>query len=77
MYEVVNQPSPPRDRCRSSAEWRQHLVEYGFELYAGDWITIREACRSEAINELRRGQFSQSHLLFPPEFGAGDILFLQ
>lgn len=53
------------------------MEKYGFELYAGDWIAIREACRAELIDELRSGRFSESVLLFPPEFGAGDILFLQ
>ena len=53
------------------------MDRYGFELYAGDWIAIRDACRTELIDELRSGRFSESLLLFPPEFGAGDILFLQ
>lgn len=43
----------------------------------GDWIAICGACRAEAIGDLRAGRFSESNLLFPPEFGAGDILYVQ
>ncbi len=53
------------------------LNQFGFELYAGDWTTIRDACRTEMIDDLRTGQYSESHLQFPSEFGAGDLLFVQ
>jgi hypothetical protein len=53
------------------------MDSYGFELYAGDWANIRDSCRASALDELRAGRVSEMHILFPPEFGAGDILFLQ
>lgn len=53
------------------------MQQFGFELYAGNWTTIRNACRAEMTDDLRAGRYSESHLLFPTEFGAGDILFVQ
>ena len=53
------------------------MSQSSFELYAGDWKTICDVCESGKLEALRAGAYSESHLLFPAEFVAGDILFVQ
>ena len=53
------------------------MSQAGFELHAGEWAVICDVCSAGDPSQLRAGDYSESQLIFPAPFGAGDILFIQ
>ena len=53
------------------------MSQTGFELHTGDWPSICDACAIGEPSKLHAGDHSESHVIFPDPFGAGDILFIQ
>lgn len=53
------------------------MSQTGFELHTGDWASVCDACTTGEPSKLHSGDHSESHVIFPDPFGAGDILFIQ
>ena len=53
------------------------MSQTGFELHAGEWAVICDACTAGDSSRLHSGDHSELQLIFPSPFGAGDILFIQ
>ena len=69
LRHIVEQKPVVRQSCSMS--------QTGFELHTGDWASVCDACTTGEPSKLHSGDHSESHVIFPDPFGAGDILFIQ